>query len=156
MANGGRVRFSLPISGPQNLQVKMARYRPTEDQDAQKKPASEVEKDPLLVSVGDRIDLFAIKPKRLNTEERRHKRLRATFKACIRYGDEEEIVDVQDFSRGGLRFSSFKLYKVGTTVNLSAPHTVGGNNIFTPAQVIRANRRPSGVVPGEYSLKLQS
>jgi hypothetical protein len=115
-----------------------------------------VEPDPLLVTVADRINTYAIKPKRHEIEERSHKRLRATFKACIRLGDDEEIVDVQDFSRAGLRFSSFKLYSLGATIQVSAPHTIGGNNIFTAAKIIRANRRPNGAVPGEYGLKLQS
>jgi hypothetical protein len=115
-----------------------------------------IEQDPLLVTVADRINTYAIKPNRHEIEERSHKRLRATFKACIRVGEDEEIVDVQDFSRGGLRFSSFKLYSLGAAVQVSAPHTIGGNNIFTDAKIIRANRRPNGVVPGEYGLKLQS
>lgn len=109
-----------------------------------------------MVPITDRFTCYSIKPKRHEIEERRHKRLRATFKACIRLGDEEELVDVQDFSRGGLRFSSFKLYTLGATVQVSAPHTIGGNNIFSTAKIIRANRRPNGAVPGEYGLKLQS
>jgi hypothetical protein len=133
----------------------VSRNHPTEEKHRGKR-RPRVEKDPLLVTVADRINTYSITPKRHEIEERRHKRLRATFKACIRVGDDEEIVDVQDFSRGGLRFSSFKLYQLGATVQVSAPHTIGGNNIFTPALIIRANRRPNGVVPGEYGLKLQS
>lgn len=121
-------------------------------------PASEATKasssDPLLVPLAADIDRFAAHRTHDGKEQRRSKRLRANFKACIRFGNDEDVVEVLDISRTGVHFSSLKLYQPGMYVQVSAPYTIGGNNIFSSGRIVRAIRRPTKVLAGDYALEL--
>lgn len=111
--------------------------------------------EPLLVPVADQIEYYnAGSPQRRGKDERRYKRLETRCKAAIRIGDVEDVVEVKDISRRGLRFYSSKLYQPGTLVKVSAPYTIGGNNIFSSGRILRAHRRPTELVAGDYALEI--
>lgn len=109
--------------------------------------------DPLLVPFAESIEYLSPDHKR-EKDERRHKRIRMTVKAAIQFNGNEEVVDVQDISKLGLRFFSLKLYPPGTLVRVAAPYAFGGNNIFQDAKIIRAHRHPTTLVPGDYALEI--
>ena len=109
--------------------------------------------DPLLVPLADRIEYLSPDHKR-EKDERRHKRIRMAIKAAIQFNGDEEVVDVQDISKLGLRFFSMKLYPPGTIVQVAAPYAFGGNNIFADARIIRAHRRPTKFLAGDYALEI--
>ncbi len=63
--------------------------------------------------------------------------------ACIRQaGFGEELVHVDDVSRGGLLFCSLNLYYVGSRIEVAVPYTPAGANIFVPARVVRILNPP--------------
>src|SRR5690242_6330566 len=78
--------------------------------------------DPNVVPLADRIDHISENPSR-EKEERRHKRIRGEFRACIRVGTREEIVIAKDLSRRGVRFTTPTVYAIGTLVKVAAPYT---------------------------------
>jgi len=117
-------------------------------------PISSVD-EPLLVPVAEQIEYYGVgSPQRRGKDERRYKRIETRCKAAIRIGDVEDIVEVKDLSLRGLRFYTSKLYQPGTLVQVSAPYTIGGNNIFSSARIVRAHRRPTEFVPGDYALEI--
>jgi PilZ domain-containing protein len=63
--------------------------------------------------------------------------------ACIRQpGFEEEVVRVENVSRGGLRFLSPNVYYEGSRIEVAVPYARGGANIFVEARIIRSGERP--------------
>jgi hypothetical protein len=63
--------------------------------------------------------------------------------ACIRQaGFGEEVVRVQNVSRGGLRFTSPKTYYEGSRIEVAVPYAPGGPNIFVPARIVRTQELP--------------
>jgi|tagenome__1003787_1003787.scaffolds.fasta_scaffold20247326_2 hypothetical protein len=109
--------------------------------------------EPNVVPLADRIDHISENPSR-NKEERRHKRIRGEFKACIRVGTREEIVTAKDLSRRGVRFTTSTVYTIGTMVKVAAPYTLDGDNIYLSGRVVREHRRPTRYIPGEYGLEI--
>ena len=109
--------------------------------------------EPSVVPLADRIDYISENPSR-EKEERRNKRIRGEFKACIRVGTREEIVTAKDLSRRGVRFTTSTVYAVGTMVKVAAPYTLGGNNIYLSGRVVREHKRPTRLIPGEYALEI--
>ena len=68
---------------------------------------------------------------------RKHVRTKVSFKACIRshtFGD--DIADCEDMSRGGLRFKGRKPYTEAMEVEVAAPYSSGGQNIFVRGQIV--------------------
>ncbi len=64
--------------------------------------------------------------------------------ACIRQpGFGEEVVRVENVSRGGLRFSSPKTYYAGSGIEVAVPYTPGAANIFVPARIVRTQEKPN-------------
>jgi len=63
---------------------------------------------------------------------------RSAFKppACVRHGEQEEIVACDDISRGGLCFRSRKRYPEGIRIAVAVPFTPSGDNIFVPARIV--------------------
>lgn len=91
------------------------------------------------------------KPKReINT--RKSLRIKARgMKACIRQtGHEEDVVDVMDYSRGGLRFASFQIYEPDTWVEIATDYAPTNVNIFQRARIVGMYQRPWSTFPGEY------
>jgi PilZ domain-containing protein len=75
--------------------------------------------------------------------QRKHVRVQVKMKACIRHpGFQEEIVVVQDLSRGGLSFVSSKGYIEGSRIEVAVPYSVGKANIFVAARINRAQELP--------------
>jgi hypothetical protein len=91
-------------------------------------------------------------PKRKNINERKHLRLQArAMKACIRSkGREDDVVDVINYSRGGLRFSSFQSYQADEHIDVATDYSSTGVNIFQQARIVGMYQRPWGTFAGEY------
>lgn len=88
-----------------------------------------VEETPMLAA--------AAKPAVRAENKRKHVRTKVNFKACVRsftFGD--DIVTCEDMSRGGLRFKSRKQYLEKLKIEVSAPYSPGGQNIFVPAEIV--------------------
>ena len=67
----------------------------------------------------------------------KHVRTKVSFKACIRsYTFGDDVVDCEDMSRGGLRFRTRKAYTEKMDVEVAAPYSPGGQDIFVRAQII--------------------
>ena len=63
--------------------------------------------------------------------------------ACIRQpGFGEEVVRVDNVSRGGLRFLSANTYYEGSRIEVAVPYAKGGANIFVPARIVRSQELP--------------
>jgi hypothetical protein len=77
------------------------------------------------------------------------------MKSCIRAGETEEVVEVINLSRSGLCFEAWKHYLPDSTVEVASPFTIGSNNIFQRARIVRADRRAAGTIPGQYALTLE-
>jgi PilZ domain len=75
--------------------------------------------------------------------ERKHVRIRLKMKACIRQsGFGEEVVQIENTSRGGFCFFSSNTYFVGSNVEVAVPFTPGAPNIFVSARIIRSRDLP--------------
>lgn len=67
---------------------------------------------------------------------RRHVRTRVHFTACIRVShSNEEVVECDNVSKGGLCFSSRKQYAEGLAIEVAVPYSPGQPAIFVPAQI---------------------
>jgi len=73
-----------------------------------------------------------------NANRRKNVRVRLKkITACIRQpGFEEEVVHVDDLSRGGLRFRSPKTYYEGSRIEVAVPYEPHGPNIFVLARIV--------------------
>ncbi len=68
---------------------------------------------------------------------RKHVRTKVNFKACIRsFTNGDDIVTCEDVSRGGLCFKSRKPYVEKFKIEVAAPYAPGGQNLFTPAEIV--------------------
>jgi hypothetical protein len=69
---------------------------------------------------------------------RRHVRTMIRCQACIRsfeYGD--DVVNCEDMSRGGIRFTSRNKYVAGIEIRLAVPYSPGSQGIFVSGQIVR-------------------
>lgn len=91
-------------------------------------------------------------PEKRTGERRKNARIQLGMTACIRQpGFGDEVVKVENVSRGGLRFASPKPYLEGSRVEVALPYSAGGANIFVPARIVRAREVPDkGVI--EYGV----
>jgi hypothetical protein len=65
-------------------------------------------------------------------------RTRVNFTACIRVNRlNEEIVECDNVSKGGLCFRSRKQYSEGTSIEVAVPYSPGQPAIFVAAQIRR-------------------
>jgi hypothetical protein len=78
------------------------------------------------------------------TNERRHMRINCKFQACIRYKPphEEDVLEVDDISRGGICFTTHKHLAPGTKFEIAMPYSPGNANIFVPAEIVRLKTIP--------------
>jgi hypothetical protein len=83
-------------------------------------------------------------PRPRTEDRRRHSRLKSQFRACIRYKQhyQEEILEVNNVSRGGVCFETPKHLKPGTKFDIAIPYSPGMANIFVPAEVVRLRPLP--------------
>jgi hypothetical protein len=88
-------------------------------------------------------------------DRRRHVRVKMrAAKACIMQPNlPDDIVDVLDVSRGGLRFTSLHEYQRGTWVQVAVPYTPGGANIFVSARIVRVQGVKGDNQRREYGLQ---
>lgn len=95
-------------------------------------PATETEKRRKSIS-----GLLA-KPKPVARRVDRRRRIRAKVhvNACVRYCGSESIVECEDMSRGGLRFTSSKRYYENSLIEVSAPYTKGMPSSFVSAEIV--------------------
>lgn len=69
---------------------------------------------------------------------RKHGRIKSNATACIReHGIPDDICNCEDISRGGLRLKSSKAYPKGKWIEVAAPYSKGGANIFVLARIVR-------------------
>ncbi len=70
-------------------------------------------------------------------------RLRLSMTACVRQpGLGEEVIQVENLSRGGLCFLSAKEYLEGSRIEVAVPYSQGTANIFVPARIVRVETLP--------------
>src|SRR5579859_246852 len=75
---------------------------------------------------------------------RRHVRTRVRFTACVRLNhSNEEIVECDNVSKGGLCFRSRKQYAEGAAIEVAVPYSPGQPAIFVPAQIRRVEELPA-------------
>jgi hypothetical protein len=122
-------------------------------QATQRVEASPFKSDPNLVPFGEQI--FEMRPQTRTVNERRHKRLATQHsRACIRCaGRDDDMVEVLDISRGGLRFESPRYYEPGTAIEVATHYVEGGNNIFQQARIVRRIRDNGNHWNGEYGVQ---
>jgi hypothetical protein len=90
--------------------------------------------------------------------ERKHTRITMkNTRACIRrLGMKDEVVDVVDISRGGVRFRTFVDYQDMTYLEIAVPYTEGGANVFVPARIVRVGHHPQRPnTKGEFACKYE-
>lgn len=112
--------------------------------------------DPNLVTVG--YESYHLEPapaKKRDMNERGHVRVTVkNVKACIRMeGRDDDIVQVNNLSRGGIAFASLAYYPVGAVVQIATHYTECGMNIFQPATILRQQFKPTQGVAGEYGAR---
>jgi hypothetical protein len=76
--------------------------------------------------------------------ERQHNRISCNLRACIRYQRhfDEEVLEVNDLSRGGVSFTTRKYLGPGTKFEIAVPYSPGMANIFVPAEIVRLTAIP--------------
>lgn len=96
----------------------------------------------------------APKPRVRTGNDRKYNRIALkNMKACLqRHGFADDVVDVVDMSRSGIRFVSMVDYRVGMWLEVSVPYTIGGANLFAPAKIARVQSRRTADIPGEFGL----
>lgn len=84
-------------------------------------------------------------PEPRTKNERRHNRIRCHLQACIRFQKffEEEVLEVNDMSRGGISFLTRKYLAPGTKIEIAMPYSPGMANIFVPAEIVRLRHLPN-------------
>lgn len=84
-------------------------------------------------------------PKR-KENRRKHIRTGVSFTACVRYrGFDEEIVECENISKGGLCFRGRKYYPENAQIEVAAPYEPGNPAIFVPAQIRHVEKLPDGI-----------
>jgi len=77
-------------------------------------------------------------------ERRKSRRMTMETSACIRYVGREIIVDCENISKGGFRFTSRERYSEGTRLEAAVPYTKFTTNIFSPAFIVYSLKMPGG------------
>jgi len=71
--------------------------------------------------------------------KRKHGRIQTDVAACIREsGFSEEVGRCENLSRGGALLRTAKPYQKRAQIEVALPYSIGGPNIFVPAQVVRS------------------
>lgn len=88
-------------------------------------------------------------------DRRKHPRVTVKrIKACLtRMGQIQDVVEVVDVSRGGIRFRSSRQYVIGDWVQVAIPYTPGAANIFVSAQVVRRQGGTADKGLAEFGLR---
>jgi len=88
-------------------------------------------------------------------ENRLYKRVAVKrVKACLRRTvGGEDVVEVLDISRGGIRFLSYVDYPPDTILQVAVPYMDEAENMFTAGKIVRVQCRPTVDIPGEFGLE---
>jgi hypothetical protein len=63
------------------------------------------------------------------------------------------IVDLINISRGGVCFTSNAKFYPRTPVSIATHYIEGGHKIFQDGRIVRMQRKPCSVLPGEYAIE---
>jgi hypothetical protein len=78
---------------------------------------------------------------------RRDVRTGVSFTACVRQGSsEDQIVECDNLSRGGLSFRSRQPYALDSVIEVAAPYSLGAHAIFVPACIKHVEALPGGTL----------
>jgi hypothetical protein len=78
---------------------------------------------------------------------RRDVRTGVNFTGCIRQGSsDDEIVECDNLSRGGLSFRSRQSYALDSIIEVAAPYSLGAHAIFVPACIKHVEALPGGTL----------
>jgi PilZ domain len=98
-----------------------------------------------LVPVGGMAAPEPTTPAKRRENRRKHIRTRVSFSACVRYrGLDEETVECENISKGGLCFRSRKRYPEDAQIEVAAPYEPGAPAIFVSAQIRHIEKMPEG------------
>lgn len=76
--------------------------------------------------------------------KRRHVQIRVSFMACVRQTDsEDEIVECENVSKGGVCFHSLKQYALDSLIAVAAPFSPGEPALFVSAPSSASKRSPA-------------
>jgi hypothetical protein len=83
-------------------------------------------------------------PEPRTKNERKYNRIDCHLRACIRYERffEDEVLEINDVSRGGVSFWTRKYLAPGTKIEIAVPYSPGMANIFVPAEIVRLRPVP--------------
>jgi len=75
---------------------------------------------------------------------RKHPRVKVSYSACIRRAgfQEDDVVQCEDMSKGGLRFKSRHKYYIQSLIEVAVPYQPGQPAIFVPAQIVFVEELP--------------
>ena len=86
----------------------------------------------------------AAAPKARTSNDRKYIRMKVKMTACIRMiGFDDDVVEAENMSRGGLCFKSKKRYPKGARVDVALPYTPTAANIFVPARIVYVAEIPA-------------
>jgi len=77
-------------------------------------------------------------------ERRKNRRTAMKTSGCIRFSGVEVVVDCEDVSKGGFRYTSRKEYPEGTRIEAAVPYAKFSTNIFSQASIIYCHKMPDG------------
>ena len=76
-------------------------------------------------------------------DRRKHPRVKVNYMALVRlYGQNEDVVQCEDVSRGGLRFKSRIRYFQDARIEVAAPYSSGQPAIFVSSQIVFVQELP--------------
>jgi hypothetical protein len=102
---------------------------------------------PSLDSNPKKVDIRTLDASGKPVNRRRHIRIRVNFTACVRQGElEEEIVECENVSKGGVCFHSRKSYQANSTIDIAAPFTKGEPALFVKAEIKRVESLAGGKI----------
>jgi hypothetical protein len=85
-------------------------------------------------------------------DARKHTRINMKTLACLGPpGPREDVVEVVNVSRGGICFSSSRVYGPDTWVQVAAPYTPGSANIFVAGRIVRSRKLANALT--EYGVE---
>lgn len=86
----------------------------------------------------------ATAPAARTKNDRKHVRMKVKMTACVRMvGLEDDVVEIENVSRGGFGFKSSKRYPKGSRIDVAMPYSPKGANIFVPARVAFVKEMPA-------------
>jgi hypothetical protein len=100
-------------------------------------------------------EVYLLTPLVRTVNERRYPRIPCrNVKACVKTAlGSSIVVNVVNISRGGVCFTSAEKFCAETPVSIATHYIDGGQNIYQDGRIIRVQRRPTAMLPGEYAIE---